>query len=112
LAPPTVVFVDSKWKLLGYKGAMEDTMHDQIRDNLDQMIANITKIPQQVLHNYTKYHELRSIEDKLRWMNGRAPTLEGDPSHALFGIFDVSLPALYGERGPRVKQRPREALYQ
>ncbi|KAG1821948.1 WD40-repeat-containing domain protein [Suillus subaureus] len=41
---------------------------------------------------------MRDAREKLRWASNRDTTREEDIAYSLFGIFDVSLPVIYGEK--------------
>jgi hypothetical protein len=113
LAPRTVIFLSQTWRIIGNKGvASSEHMYTaQAGSNLEHEIAARTNIPSPVLHDFEQSRDL-SIEERLSWMNGRTTTVEEDMSYALFGILDVFMPALYGERDSRAKRRLRAAVQQ
>lgn len=41
---------------------------------------------------------MRGAREKLQWASMRVTTLQEDVSYSLFGLFDVHLPVIYGER--------------
>jgi hypothetical protein len=113
LAPRTVIFLSQTWQLIGNKG-VADSEHKYVAEagpNLEQVIADRTGIPSRVLHDFEQSRDL-SIEERLSWMDGRTTTVEEDMTYALFGILDVFMPALYGERDSRAKRRLRAAVQQ
>ncbi|KAH3968916.1 hypothetical protein HBI65_119520 [Parastagonospora nodorum] len=83
LAPRRVDFFDANGKHLGDKHA------------LAEQISYATKIPHgaltdQPLHNF-------SVEERLTWAQHRRTKREEDGAYSLLGIFDVSMPLVYGE---------------
>jgi hypothetical protein len=112
LAPRTVLFVTSGWQFIGYKGAVvPGDCWATIGCDLDETIHRITGIPVQVLHDYGASLDL-SVEEKLKWMEGRTATRPEDMSYALYGILDVTLGANYGERYEGARQRLLAAIHQ
>jgi len=83
LAPRRVDFYDTNGIHLGDK------------DTLAEQISYATKIPHgaltsQPLHNF-------SVEERLIWAQHRRTKREEDGAYSLLGIFDVSMPLVYGE---------------
>jgi hypothetical protein len=113
LAPQTTTSLPWTWQKKGSKGGT-DAEHKyaaQAGTNLEQEIAGRTGIPVRVIHDFEQSRDM-SIEERLSWMNGRTTTVEEDMTYALFGILDVFMPALYGERDSRAKRRLRDAVQQ
>lgn len=83
LAPKTVQFFSQERELLGSK------------TSLLQQIAGITGVPRKALEGtpLTRF----TVDEKLRWAKCRQTKKPEDKAYSLFGIFDVSLPVLYGE---------------
>jgi hypothetical protein len=112
LAPRTVLFVTSGWQFIGYKGAVvPGDIRATIGCDLEETIHRITGIPVRVLHDYGASVDL-SVEEKLKWMEGRTTTRQEDMSYALYGILDVTLGANYGERYEGARQRLLAAIHQ
>ena len=114
LAPRVVVFLTKTWHVIGHKGNPIDSdcgITTSAGPNLERIIAKITGIPEQVVHDYETSHSL-PIEEKLKWMDNRQTSREEDTSYALYGIFDVALGANYGEKRDRARQRLLGALSQ
>lgn len=65
------------------------------KKSLEQKICEITKIDIKALHG----HPLRefSVDERLRWRETRQTTEEEDRAYCLLGIFNVSMPLVYGE---------------
>lgn len=85
IAPKTVRFYDSAWKLRGTK------------DSLAPLIATITGIEEPVLRGTTDISTL-PIARRMAWAAGRTTTRAEDMAYCLLGIFDVNMPMMYGER--------------
>jgi hypothetical protein len=99
LAPRTVVFLTRTWEVIGNKGASTNEYNrTNVGDSLEEVIAKTTHVPREVLQEYERSSQL-STQEKIRWMEGRKTTEEEDLSYALFGILNVSLAVIYGERG-------------
>ncbi|GIZ48213.1 hypothetical protein CKM354_001128200 [Cercospora kikuchii] len=73
-------------------------------------IAAITSIPERVLRDYAASTDI-SVNEKLRWMEGRATTKPEDMSYALYGIFGVTPGANYGERHEGARRRLLAAIH-
>ena len=83
LAPRSMYFLDKRWRLLG----------DKI--SLIKELSSITGIQQ----NHIIEHTSASAAQKMSWASGRKTTRLEDMAYSLMGIFDVSMPLLYGEGG-------------
>ena len=96
IAPKILYFYDSTWNEIGEK--ME----------LGKEISQITGIDSDVLHD----HELlptKSIARRMSWASERETTRTEDIAYCLMGIFNVSMPLLYGE-GQRAFIRLQEEI--
>ncbi|KAK6413718.1 hypothetical protein LTR95_017828, partial [Oleoguttula sp. CCFEE 5521] len=112
LAPQIVVFVTAAWQVIGHKGSASGSNPVlSVGRELGDTTARVTDLPAEVLLNYDASASL-SDEGKLRWMDGRTTTRPEDMSYALFGILDVRLPAIYGEKGIGARQRLEAAIHQ
>jgi hypothetical protein len=83
LAPSSVEFFSSEWKLLGD------------RQSLGPKIHKITRIPELALRGAPLSQF--SVNDRLSWKEGRQTKLEEDMAYSLLGIFGVYVPPIYGE---------------
>ena len=83
LAPAKVEFFSCEGTKLGDKWSLEHIIHE------------ITGIPVGALRG----EDLRnfSVEERLRWTNGRQTKKVEDRAYCLLGIFDVSMSLRYGE---------------
>jgi hypothetical protein len=99
LAPRVVVFLTRTWEVIGNKGASTNEYKStNVGDSIEDAIAEITNVPREVLQEYQRSSQL-STQEKIQWMEGRKATEEEDLTYALFGILNVSLAVIYGERG-------------
>lgn len=98
LAPAKVVFYDRTWREIGTK------------HQLCAAIEKRTRIPREALiDEFRKIAANYCIAEKMRWSAGRRTTRLEDRAYSLMGIFNVSMPLLYGE-GERAFQRLQEEL--
>ncbi|KAI1127859.1 HET-domain-containing protein [Nemania abortiva] len=96
LAPRKVIFFDGRWQLLGDREGLADT------------ISKITRIHIGALHDRNTVPEY-SIAQRMSWAADRQTSRQEDIAYCLLGIFDVSMPLLYGE-GPKAFSRLQEAI--
>ena len=110
VAPTTVVFLSASWELIGHKGR-DGWSEKQVAGDrgLEIDIARITGVPEYVLHNYSRSMSL-SVEERLSWICGRETTEEEDMSYSLLGLFDVTMPVIYGEGAKRARERLMEEI--
>ncbi|KAF1938339.1 hypothetical protein EJ02DRAFT_457962 [Clathrospora elynae] len=83
LAPNTVEFFSREWEKLGDK------------KSLTSMIHKITSIPHEVLGGAPLSQF--SVNERLRWKEGRETKREEDRAYSLQGILDVKLAPVYSE---------------
>ncbi|KAI5984639.1 hypothetical protein EDD15DRAFT_1718049 [Pisolithus albus] len=94
LAPRRVLFYAQDWSL--YKNCTSSN-HKSDATILTEL-RRATGIGELQLKNFSPgVHDVRS---KLLWASTRYTTRAEDIAYSLFGIFQVSLPALYGENTP------------
>ena len=112
LAPRTVVFVTKSWQVIGNKGAsFHGFSGTSTGPGFERDVATITGIPESVLHDYATTRGL-SVDERLRWMEGRKTSRKEDMSYALYGIFGVTPGANYGEEHEGARQRLLAAIHQ
>jgi hypothetical protein len=85
IAPPTVEFYSADWAELGTKL------------DLCEKIQQITGIPREVLVGKPNALQGCSIAQRLLWASNRQTTRIEDKAYSLLGIFNVSMPLIYGE---------------
>ena len=113
LAPPMVVFLSASWELIGHRGGGGWTRSgNQVASGraLEAAISTITGIPECVLHNYARSMSF-STEERLSWINGRKTMKEEDMSYSLLGIFDVTMPVIYGEGAKKARDRLMKEIW-
>lgn len=95
IASPDVIFYSVNWQSLGSKLGLCD------------LLTKITGIDEEVL----KYRNLEStcVAKKMSWAANRKTTRIEDTAYCLLGIFDVSMPLLYGE-GAKAFTRLQEEI--
>lgn len=83
LAPTSVEFFSREGERLGDKKTLEQLIHE------------ITGIPVAALRGAPLFQF--SVDERMRWAAKRFTTYSEDQAYCLLGIFDVSMPQLYGE---------------
>ncbi|KAL5331173.1 hypothetical protein ACEPPN_000702 [Leptodophora sp. 'Broadleaf-Isolate-01'] len=96
IAPKSVEFFSKEGKLLGDKSTLE------------RQICEITGIPAKALRGSPLFDF--SIVERMSWAGMRKTTREEDQAYSLLGIFDISIPVIYGEGKDRAMQRLREEI--
>lgn len=83
IAPKTVEFFSREGEYLGNRNTLEETIHE------------ITGIPVDALRG-TPLSSF-SVEERMRWTEGRTTRRQEDKAYCLLGIFKVFMPLIYGE---------------
>ncbi|KAJ9608201.1 hypothetical protein H2200_007189 [Cladophialophora chaetospira] len=96
LAPHSVRFYGSDWRHLGTKG------------DLCEVIEKITEIPTQFLLGIAELRHA-SVAQRMSWAARRGAKRKEDIAYCLLGIFDVTMPMIYGE-GDRAFRRLQEQI--
>lgn len=96
IAPEHINFYNSTWGLIGTKESMAGRLSlvTDIRMN-----AITGRIP---LHHF-------SVAQRMSWAAGRKTTRVEDRAYSLLGLFDISMPMLYGE-GAKAFRRLQEEI--
>lgn len=101
LAPPSLQFFSKEGNRIGDKQSLEHQIHD------------ITEIPVSALQGSALSQF--SPSQKFDWAKNRRTTREEDWAYCLLGIFDVSMPILYGvgrhKAVSRLRREIREAFH-
>jgi hypothetical protein len=92
LAPKVVLFYQNDWTL--YLG--DRSPNHKESGVIMQELADATGIDARALVSFRP--EMKGAREKLQWASARVTTLPEDMAYSLFGIFDIHLPVLYGER--------------
>ena len=96
LAPKSVEFFSKGRKRLGDKHSLE------------RQIQQITGITAKALQG-SPLNEF-SVDEKIRWAERRDTTKEEDQAYCLLGMFDISMPLIYGEGKENALSRLREEI--
>ncbi|KAL1945174.1 hypothetical protein VTO73DRAFT_2794 [Trametes versicolor] len=97
LAPRAVVFLSMLWQPVGTNHALAD------------VIEQITGIDQAVLTHQRPLREV-SVARRMSWAAKRETTRVEDGAYSLMGIFNVFMPAVYGEGAARAFMRLQEEI--
>ena len=84
IAPASVLFVTSTWKVSGS------------RADLAECLWQVTGIPPSILTRRRTPSDY-SVCTRMRWASQRQTTRLEDEAYCLMGLFDVSMPTNYGE---------------
>jgi hypothetical protein len=92
LAPKVILFYQSNWTLY-----LDDHSPNH-KDSAEimQELEDGTGIDAGTLVAFRP--GMTNAREKLRWVSTRRTTVEEDIAYSLFGIFDINLPVLYGEK--------------
>ena len=96
LAPDNVAFLNRDWETLGTK------------TSLCKLIVTASGISEDYVAGYD-VTDSATIAERFSWASRRRTSRIEDHAYCLFGIFQVSLPLMYGE-GNRAFQRLQEEL--
>lgn len=93
IAPHQVRFYDQNGRFLGDKASLETLLHE------------VTGIAVAALRgeSLSKF----DVEERLSWSANRHTTRDEDMIYSLLGIFDVTMPLVYGERKEQALRRLR-----
>ena len=97
LAPKEVVFYSCNWSIIG------------TRKSRAWEITPVTGIPRAILEKEFIADGRVLAAEIMSWAKGRQTTRVEDKAYSLLGLFDVSIPMLYGE-GERAFDRLQEAI--
>ena len=87
IAPREVEFYDKSWRLFGTKSELKTE------------ISRFTGIAESVLAGASP--QFCSIAQRMSWAAGRETTRKEDRAYSLLGLFDVTLPLIYGASDSR-----------
>ncbi|KAG2093107.1 uncharacterized protein F5147DRAFT_764051 [Suillus discolor] len=92
VAPKVVRFYQKDWSLYLDDRSPNHKESPAIMEELE----SATGIDPQALISFCP--GMRDAREKLQWASKRVTTVQEDIAYSLFGIFDVHLPVIYGER--------------
>jgi Cdc6-like AAA superfamily ATPase len=98
IAPRTVEFFCSNGKRLGDRKSLEGLVHE------------ITRIAVPALRGTDL--SVFTVAERMSWATSRKTTKEEDKVYSLLGLFDVTMPLVYGEREDRARDRLLEQVRQ
>ncbi|KAG6356810.1 hypothetical protein INS49_014684 [Diaporthe citri] len=84
IAPRRLEFFDDHWNFLGEKADLEGPL------------SEITNIDESVLKDSSRLYAI-PVARRMSWASGRQTAREEDVAYCLLGIFDITMPLLYGE---------------
>ncbi|KAK0742637.1 heterokaryon incompatibility protein-domain-containing protein [Schizothecium vesticola] len=96
IAPKCINFYNSAWELIGTK------------QNLATRLSEATKIPTDAIAGLLPLDHF-SVAQRMSWAAGRKTTRVEDRAYSLLGLFDISMPMLYGE-GTKAFRRLQEEI--
>ncbi|KAJ8129615.1 hypothetical protein O1611_g4018 [Lasiodiplodia mahajangana] len=96
IAPFEVIIYDCEWKQLGTKRRLAKELEKR------------TGIPEEVLLDPVSRRK-NSVAARMSWARGRQTTRIEDGTYSLLGLFDITIPLLYGE-GDRASSRLHEEI--
>lgn len=96
IAPQYVLFLSMSWELLGDKAELSTLLHE------------ITGVPRRVL-TLELDHTVPSIASRMSWASMRQTSRPEDEAYCLMGLFNVTMPTIYGE-GQRAFHRLQEEI--
>ncbi|KAL8409678.1 hypothetical protein RB594_007939 [Gaeumannomyces avenae] len=99
LAPATVIFYDSAWRSVGTKAEFATDISEFTNIHLAALLG---------LDELSAF----SVAQRMSWAAGRTTTRVEDRAYSLFGLFDVNLPPLYGERDKAFLRLQQEIIKQ
>ncbi|KAL3417967.1 PFS domain-containing protein [Phlyctema vagabunda] len=97
IAPRSVEFFCSNGERIGDKISLERQLHE------------ITGIAVPALRGTSL--STFSVEDRMSWAENRQTQREEDRAYSLLGIFDISMPVIYGEGAQKAFERLKEELF-
>jgi len=101
LASKHVTFLSSSWDIIGYKGPRGESCS---KPALEPVLAKITGIPEDTIADPENCQRF-SVKEKYEWIAGRSTTKPEDMVYCLLGLFDVSMPTIYGEGVANARKR-------
>ncbi|KAF7194755.1 Vegetative incompatibility protein HET-E-1 [Pseudocercospora fuligena] len=107
LAPAEVWFCNANWNILGSKRLVSLWM---ARDFL-RILSKASKIPVYYLDDPTRQkHQMASIAQKMSWASMRKTTRPEDIAYCLLGLFNITMPLVYGEGNNAFRRLQQEIL--
>jgi len=100
LAPQKIVFYAQDWLAIGYKASNREAEaqlgFSSSYINLADELSTITNIPTDFLAGKRALWQA-CVAQRMFWASCRKTTRAEDRAYSLMGLFDISMPILYGE---------------
>lgn len=96
IAPGCIIFYNSTWGSIDTK------------ENLASRLSEATKMPADVITGLLPPDQF-SVAQRMSWAAGRKTTRVEDRAYSLLGLFDISMPMIYGE-GTKAFRRLQEEI--
>jgi hypothetical protein len=96
IAPEILEFYSTEWTKIGCKTSLKEE------------ISKISGIPVDVLQGEDLMKH--SLGERMSWASPRRTTRPEDRAYSLMGLFDVNMPLLYGEGGPKAFVRLQQEI--
>ncbi|KAF5344921.1 hypothetical protein D9758_011585 [Tetrapyrgos nigripes] len=96
VAPRNVVFLDTDWVRIGTRWTLRD------------VVSAITSVPVEVFEG--RDINTYSVAQRMSWAALRETTRPEDQAYSLMGIFEVSMPPIYGEGGAKAFMRLQQEI--
>lgn len=114
LAPKNRQIFDSTWQRRKFSGASDNNAKSWREISVDEevvLLSEITGIPRscRFVENLRRQPSSYSVSERMSWASRRSTTRVEDIAYCLLGIFEVSMPLLYGE-GSRAFFRLQEEI--
>lgn len=111
LAPDMIVFCNSSWEVIGHVCKSNRCTRNLYAYGLHitTTIAAITGIPERYLEGLEPLRGA-SIAQRMSWASRRTTTRLEDEAYCLLGLFDVSMPMVYGEGGRAFRRLQLEII--
>lgn len=103
IAPDSVYFLAADWSCVGWISLHDSPKHTPLGRHplpkprsLAIEIEAITNVPRAVLNRHEEARHY-SAAQRFSWASQRETTRKEDEAYCLLGLFDISMPLLYGE---------------
>ncbi|KAI9066080.1 HET-domain-containing protein [Trametes sanguinea] len=84
IAPKHLLFVSAEWMYLGSKASLAHLLQD------------ITRVDAEILTFHRQLDHF-SVARRMSWASSRQTTRPEDEAYSLLGLFDITMPTIYGE---------------
>ncbi|TLS27234.1 hypothetical protein PpBr36_05504 [Pyricularia pennisetigena] len=98
IAPKIVIFYNRDWRLVGTKN-----------QDFASAIAGFTNIAKDVLLHKKDPSEY-TVAQRMSWASGRKTKRPEDRAYSLMGLFDISMPPVYGEQDKAFQRLQEEVI--